>query len=718
MAASDDSSVRADDYPLEPSSTGTPLISNIQGAPNARELEPLNDVNHASIDGIISTNPPLNSSPLADLGVEDFRSLVRLSTARMGCFDCNDPLPVSLPSHQFVDTLYTSAPTLIEGSDSFAQAAAFNSIDEALGNSLDVFFPPSLGYRDLFYQWHTRNLSRGSFEVSVLTEEGTTAVLQVVAYATIRLNHVQRIWFIIRDVTAQAKTVATLAHAEKHYRALVERPGLVLGRILLNETAEYFSPSLEEMIGVPIDQLKESPSTLMQFIHPEDLGKIQRLYTCRAASSLETIDTELRIRLKDGEYHAFYLRQSPMISQRGVVEFYDVIAIDIQRHKELEQELQRNAQVALVGQLAAGISHDFNNYLSAIVGQLDAALAQTSDESPISNALNAARKGAMSCANMASQLLNIGKGRSNSPRDVDLNEVVHEVCTLVSRVIPNKITLRVSTYPRPIYTQGERVQLQQVVINLLLNARDAMPNGGVLSVQVGSAAPSSNPNGSNEGVLVSGNRNAVAAFITVRDTGLGMSAESVRRIFTPFYTTKSRSGGTGLGLSMVKMIIEAHHGWLDVVSEEGEGSAFTVYLPLLKKEVEVKSATINPKLSPHPSIGLRSIAIAEDDDMIRNMLSTALSSMGCNVEVFSNGVLLLEYLQKGADTCDFIIIDDSMPKARGVELLESLRGHLPNADMILTSGDPSVAQDPALKRFGVKFLAKPFPLSELIALLQ
>jgi two-component system cell cycle sensor histidine kinase/response regulator CckA len=398
-----------------------------------------------------------------------------------------------------------------------------------------------------------------------------------------------------------------------------------------------------------------------------------------------------------------------MISQRGVVEFYDVIAIDVQRHKELEQELQRNAQVALVGQLAAGISHDFNNYLSAIVGQLDAALAQAREEGPLSVALHAAKKGAMSCANMASQLLNIGKGRSNSPRDVDLNEVVHEVCTLVSRVIPNKITLRVSTYPRPIYTQGERVQLQQVVINLLLNARDAMPNGGVLSVQVGSAAPSSNPNSSSEGV---------AAFITVQDTGLGMSPESVRRIFTPFYTTKSRTGGTGLGLSMVKMIIEAHHGWLDVVSEEGEGSAFTVYLPLIKKEIELKSATINPKLAPPPTLGLRNIAIAEDDDMIRNMLSTALSSMGCDVEVFSNGVLLLDYLKSGTATCDFIIIDDSMPKARGVELLESLRGLLPNADVILTSGDPSVAQDPALKRFGVRFLAKPFPLSELIAILK
>ena len=670
--------------------------------------------------------------PLADLSIDDFRSLVRLSTARMACFDLRAPVSTNLTRAEFISSFYRSGAVLVEASEAFASHFGQGSVETTFGRTLNELLPHKLGFGELFGAWFDRGLSRATFDIQITAQEIGQRVLQVVAYPTIRGEFIHRVWLIIRDISEHAHSVARLAHAERHYRTLVERPGLVLGRILLNETAEYFSPSLEEMVGISIESLKQTPSLLIQFAHPEDLTRIEQLFAARASGLLRPVDTEIRFRLKDGEYHAFYVRQSPMVSENGFVEFYDFVAIDVQHHKELELEVQRNARVSLVGQLAAGISHDFNNYLTAIIGQLDSALLHLRHDSIALDAVSAAKKGAEACAQVSTQLLNIGKGKSTPPQELELNEIVHEVCTLVSRVIPHHIALRILTSHKPLVTVGERVQLQQVLINLILNARDAMPQGGVLTVAVTPTEPGDTfpdlttepPHAESKPAVFqnSSPENAVAACITVSDTGAGMSEDTMKNIFRPFFTTKSRQGGTGLGLSMVKMIVEAHQGWLDISSVESAGTAISVYLPLscqyCSTSVSENAGPSLTSLKTPLSIAAHSIAIAEDDELIRSMLSATLTSMGCTVATFENGLSLIEHLSSHDATCDFILIDDSMPRARGVELLAQVRRLQPSANMVLTSGDPSVAHDPSLQKFDVKFLAKPFPIADLVSLID
>jgi signal transduction histidine kinase len=686
------------------------------------------DANHATNEKIVDIARP----SLIPLSPEDYRDLIHVSSARMACFDFTQPISLNLTSTQFVEAVYATPSRCVECSAPFVTSNGALTVVDIVGRPLSDVLSRALGYETLFERWHRLKGSGESFEVEVLERSGALVVLQSVLYAKEGSESFSRLWCILRDVTVHSRAVMALANAERHYRSLVERPGLFLLRIRLDESYEYVSPALEEIIGQTIGALRKDPLLFQHHVHPDDLPHYDTILRARTIRSVTPIETQIRLRMKDETYHAFFVRQSAMTTSRALVtenvttpsdvQFFDLVAIDIQNHKELEGEIERGARVALVGQLASGIAHDFNNHLMAILGQLNLGLELLEPKHPAHHAFDSAKSAVSACSHMTKQLINVGRGSSPAVREITLNNIVLDAVALVVNLVPASIELSVLTNREPLVALGDEVQLQQVVINLILNARDAMSSQGSIAVSVSESTQS------DKGAATDSMQRY--ARIAVKDSGPGMAPELVEKLFKPFFTTKGSRGGSGLGLSMVKMIVEAHNGRVEVESTPGAGSIFSVFIPLQQGlPIQSQIASINMN-SPHaatphsngavslntaPLIATRSVMIAEDDEIIRNMLQSALVSLGCSVRAFANGTLLLEHLARSENSCDVIIVDDSMPRIRGLDMLEQLRARFPDVHLILTSGDPTVAREPEIMRYGVTFLAKPYPLAELVS---
>ncbi len=723
-----------DDKPEQVPGTGTEALATIHGLKHAVKT------NHRSSEKLVDLARP-NYTPLSP---DDYRDLIHVSSARMACFDFLHPIFFSLSGPQFIEAVFSTPSHCVECSLPLVVSNGGATVGATIGRPLRDVLPRTLGYEILFERWHRLEGDGESFEVEVLERSGAQVVLQSVLYAKEGRESFSRLWCILRDVTVHSRAVMALANAERHYRSLVERPGLFLLRIRPDESYEYVSPALEEIIGRSVGALQKDPQLFETHIHPDDRPQYRTIFRARATREIVPTEAQIRLLMKDGSYHSFFIRQSAMTSGRGLasktealsadVQFFDLVAIDIQNHKELESEIERGARVALVGQLASGIAHDFNNHLMGILGQINLGLDLIEPRHPAHHAFDSAKNAVAACSHMTRQLINVGRGSSAAVREVAVNNIVLDAVALVGNLVPPSIDLSVSTNREPLVVLGDEVQLQQVVINLILNAKDAMTANGSIAVSVSKGCPSGAVVSAVVSAEVSARVSARApqryARIAVKDSGPGMEPELVEELFRPFFTTKGSRGGSGLGLSMVKMIAEAHNGKVEVESTPGIGTTFAVFIPLQQgpsvkslerlsenaaSEAVVSKSNRAVSTDSSPLMATRTVLIAEDDEVIRKMLESALTSLGCRVRAFANGTLLLDHLAQSNDGCDVIMVDDSMPRIRGLDMLEQLRSRLPEVHLILTSGDPTVAREPEISRYRVTFLAKPYPLAELVS---
>jgi PAS domain S-box-containing protein len=359
------------------------------------------------------------------------------------------------------------------------------------------------------------------------------------------------------DITAHLETLEGLRSSEERYRGLVETLPLALLQFDRNLRLSYVNPATEALTGYRPDELAE-PAGWQALVHPEDLP---RLLAALGEGGPETCKLEVRLRPRDGSDKIGFtiLQRQPAGCGTGVI---TALVVDVTRERHLEQELLRSQRVELVGRLAGGIAHDFNNLLTVILSFAHMARAKLPADHPARKDLYAITTAADQAANLAGQLLTFGKQRRRAPRRVDVNQIVRHTLDLVRSTLPETIEVAARFGPEELPVLGDETQLQQVVMNLCLNARDAMPAGGRLTVQTAVAAEAA-------GRWVQ---------LSVGDTGEGMSDEVRERIFVPFFSTKER--GTGLGLAVVQQIVEAHGGRIDVHTRQGEGSCFEVRVPL------------------------------------------------------------------------------------------------------------------------------------------
>ena len=373
--------------------------------------------------------------------------------------------------------------------------------------------------------------------------------------------------------------------------------------------------------------------------------------------------------------------------------------------KRQDEALQEARRMESIGLLAGGIAHDFNNLLTVILG--NAALLEGAPDVPDEVPLAEIRKAAERAATLVSQLLATSRRQARSPRVLDLNAVVAEAQRLLSRLIGEHIELHVSLRPAPLPTLADPGQLEQVIVNLATNARDAMPRGGTLTIETDAVVVLSGDEPTPGLPLAPG----PYVVLAVRDTGVGMDAETRRRAFHPFFTTKEIGHGTGLGLATVNGIVEQSGGRVVVDSEPGVGSCFRVYLPRAEAPI---AEDLAPAEGERPLLRATTVLLVEDEPMVRDVIARALEVAGMNVLVADGGEQAIARAREHAGPIDVLVTDVVMARMDGRELASRFVCERPGVRVLFISGyGPEAAAAPGADQ-GAELLEKPFTASTLV----
>ena len=365
-----------------------------------------------------------------------------------------------------------------------------------------------------------------------------------------------------------------------------------------------------------------------------------------------------------------------------------------------EERLRHAQKMEAVGRLASGVAHDFNNLLTVVSSHAELLLGTPNTSAEVRDCAGAIAKASQRAAAVTRRLLGFSRRTALQPEIIDLNKVIADACELMTRLIGADVVLKTKLTDAVCRTKIDPTQLDQILMNLSINARDAMPNGGELTIEtdyvVLSGADSDEHAQCGHGPRV---------MLAVHDTGHGMSPETLARIFDPFYTTKPAGRGTGLGLAIVRGVVQQSGGCVHVQSEPGVGTTFRVFLPAVDQPVTKK-----PEAAPSIQVGGReTILLVEDNEDVREVAQTSLKLHGYNVLSARDGAQALQLAQQHADSIDLVLTDCVLPNLSGAELVIKLRKRLPHLKALFMSGhlyDSAVKQ--GLLSGSVAFLQKPY----------
>jgi len=356
------------------------------------------------------------------------------------------------------------------------------------------------------------------------------------------------------------------------YRELLESAGIAAWEAgAQTERYTYVSRQVETLLGYGVEAWMEEPEFWRNHVHPEDR---ERVWTARRDQVAAGQDHQLEYRMvrADGEPHL--VGETVQVAE-GIVRG---ILVGIGAQRRLEEEVRHSQKVEAVGRLAGSVAHDFNNLLTAIRGYSDLLLASLGPEDSRRADVEEIHKAAERAARLTRQLLAFSRKQAPQPRVLDLNQVVRDMEKMLDRLLGKGVRLASRAEASPARVRADAAQLEQVLLNLAMNARDAMPRGGVLTLRTSYVEIAARPGGLPAGSYV---------VLEATDTGTGMDAETQARLFEPFFTTKGQGQGTGLGLSTVYGIVKQSGGHLEVRSEPGQGSTFRIYLPLAEQDKEL-----------------------------------------------------------------------------------------------------------------------------------
>jgi len=418
---------------------------------------------------------------------------------------------------------------------------------------------------------------------------------------------------------------------------------------------------------------------------------------CRMPEALATDGVVSQEVALPGDKHLL-VHWSKATSADGQTHVIETI-VDITEHKRTAQALSQSQKMEAVGRLAGGIAHDFNNLMMVVIGHAQRLLQQFATH-PARPELELISQAGLRAAALTKKLLTFSRRQVFEPKELPINDTIREMEDLLKRLIGEQIQTVIVLHPGTGHALVDPVQLEQVIMNLVLNARDAMPDGGLLNLETDNADLDEpycrlHP-GSTPGPYVR---------ITVQDAGCGMDHETMAHIFEPFFTTKQPGKGTGLGLATVYGIVKQSRGYIEVTSEPGRGSRFTVYLPRVGQPVIERAA---PPAEVKTSTPRDTILVVEDDESIRRLVATILQDQGYQVLAAADGVEALQNLQMLKGGCRLVITDVIMPRMKSAAFVEGVKAMRPEAKVLYMSG---YAGD-TLQANGVSettpFLQKPF----------
>jgi PAS domain S-box-containing protein len=510
---------------------------------------------------------------------------------------------------------------------------------------------------------------------------------------------------VCRDITARRNAEKALEEAEAKFRTLVEKVAAISYIAELGVHGEwlYVSPQVETIFGFSPSEWITDSREWVKHVHPDDYKIVEAAE--EASKRGERFQAEYRVIRKDGR--VIWVSDTAVVVEGSDAHpLMEGIIVDITERKQLETQLQQARRMEAIGRLAGGIAHDFNNLLTIIKGYAELALKRPKISPELHTDVERIEDASERASTLVRQLLAFSRRQVLQPKLLDLNTIVLGLDKLLRRLMDEDIQM--STLPgKAIGTiKADPGQIEQVIMNLVVNARDAMPNGGRLTVETSDVRL--NEAYASEHVSVKPGRYVMLA---VSDTGMGMSADTVAHIFEPFYTTKESGRGTGLGLSTVYGIVKQSGGYVWVYSEPGRGSTFKVYLPRVDEPAEALPVA-NTQVANQA--GSETILLVEDQQQVRELAHMVLAGKGYSVI----GASTLEEAERICEQSDrdihLLLTDVIMPGVSGRELAKRLALRRPNMRVLYMSGYTFnvIAQGDMLED-GVAFLQKPFTPSTL-----
>ncbi len=515
------------------------------------------------------------------------------------------------------------------------------------------------------------------------------------------------------NISSKVLVREALRESEQLFRSTFEQAAVGIANFKLNGEFTRVNQRFCDIIGFSRKELLQK--TAEEIAHPQDLAAIPELWPKLVAGEIPNYSAELRLIRKDGTFvwaniTVSIVRDSDGQQQYGIGVFEDISARKAieQENQLLEEQLRQAMKMEAVGRLAGGVAHDFNNLLTPILGYTQMMLSKDMVTGKGRSAMEQVFQAANKAKSLTQQLLAFGRKQTFQPKLLNLNEAINSICSMLRRLITEDVEIQLDCDDALDPIMADPTQIDQVLMNLAINASDAMPDGGTITIRT------ANTSSSIELPLPAGMADDGFVRLEFIDTGCGMDEQIQNKIFEPFFTTKETARGTGLGLATVYGIVEQHGGNIQVESKIDVGTTFSIFLPKAQNQSVSASAGENQPTQDKPTAGTETILVVEDDPNVRVLVRNVLEDFGYSIVEASNADEAIEYAINRQGQIDLLLTDVIMPNMNGKELSEKLSTKYPAIKTLYMSGYPgdTIGQHGILKE-GTPFIEKPFSVDDL-----
>lgn len=519
--------------------------------------------------------------------------------------------------------------------------------------------------------------------------------------STWQVEHKRFFTAMVRDFTERKKIEERLIDSENRFRSVIESAPNPIVVHCNDGSIVLVNKRFTEITGYNLNNINTFKKfSEHAFPDPDYRNKMIEKYKglFETTTPIE-YGEDINITCSDGSTRIWNIQSSPIgnwNNKKSII----CIARDVTEHRRLEEQFRQAQKLESIGRFTGGIAHDFNNYLTAIAGFSQIALMQIDSNHPLKQYLETILDSTEKASSLTKQLLAFSRRQVMQPEIVNLNTIINDMIKLINRIIGEDIQLRLYLDPKLWNIKVDPVQIEQVIMNLISNARDAMHDGGVLTIQTANALLDEEYAKKHISVIP-----GEYVMIAIEDTGVGMTEDVKAHIFEPFFTTKEIGKGTGLGLATVYGIVKQSSGNIWVYSEQGHGTTFKIYFPKIAEETTSYTIVEKTNVIPH---GKETLLVVEDNKEVRSFILTVLKNIGYKVFEAQNGIEALSIFTEKKGKIDMIITDVVMPNLSGDKLAARIKDLYPNIKILYMSGySDNIITEKGILKEGINYLQKP-----------